>query len=73
LIEFLFLLNFAYYTSNNHRYEYIEFLSKKFKKLGFGAYEKIPLQFCRNMEMKIWLYDTQRGSLQIMKGKLPQI
>lgn len=39
-IEFWFLLHFAYYTSNNHRSEYIEFLSKKFKELGFGAYEK---------------------------------
>lgn len=39
-IEFWFLLHFAYYTSNNHRSEYIEFLSKKFKELGLGAYEK---------------------------------
>ena len=39
-IEFWFLLHFAYYTSNNHRSKYIEFLSKKFKELGLGAYEK---------------------------------
>jgi len=39
-IEFWFLLHFAYYTSNNHRSEYIDFLSKKFKELGLGAYEK---------------------------------
>lgn len=39
-IEFWFLLHFAYYTSNNHRSEYIDFLSKKFKELGVGAYEK---------------------------------
>ena len=39
-IEFWFLLHFAYYTSNNHRSEYIEFLSKKFKELGLGSYEK---------------------------------
>ena len=38
--EFWFLLHFAYYTSNNHRSEYIEFLRKKFKGLGLGAYEK---------------------------------
>lgn len=39
-IEFWFLLHFANYTSNNHRTEYIEFLSKKYKELGLGNYEK---------------------------------
>ncbi|MCX4379419.1 MAG: RloB domain-containing protein [Lachnospiraceae bacterium] len=28
-IEFWFILHFAYYTSNNHRSEYIKFLSLK--------------------------------------------
>ena len=39
-IEFWFMLHFAYYTSNNHRTEYIKFLSRKFKDLGLGSYEK---------------------------------
>lgn len=39
-IEFWFLLHFAYYTSNNHRTEYISFLNDKFKKLGIGKYQK---------------------------------
>ena len=34
-IEFWFLLHFAYYTSNNHRSEYIEFLSKRIAKRSF--------------------------------------
>lgn len=39
-IEFWFLLHFAYYTSNNHRTEYISFLNEKFKELGMGKYQK---------------------------------
>ncbi len=39
-IEFWFLLHFAYYTSNNHRTEYITFLNEKFKELGLGKYQK---------------------------------
>lgn len=39
-IEFWFLLHFAYYTSNNHRAEYITFLKDKFKELGNGKYQK---------------------------------
>lgn len=39
-IEFWFLLHFAYYTSNNHRSEYIDFLNEKFRKLGIGKYQK---------------------------------
>ncbi len=39
-IEFWFVLHFAYYTSNNHRSEYIEFLNNKFKELGLGKYRK---------------------------------
>lgn len=39
-IEFWFLLHFAYYTSNNHRTEYISFLNDKFRKLGIGKYQK---------------------------------
>ena len=39
-IEFWFLLHFAYYTSNNHRLEYITFLNDKFKSLGIGKYQK---------------------------------
>ena len=39
-IEFWFLLHFAYYTSNNHRTEYISFLNDKFKELGIGNYQK---------------------------------
>ena len=39
-IEFWFLLHFAYYTSNNHRAEYISFLNDKFRELGVGKYQK---------------------------------
>jgi len=39
-IEYWFMLHFAYYTSNNHRTEYIDFLSRKFKEIGVGQYEK---------------------------------
>ena len=39
-IEFWFILHFAYYTSNNHRTEYIKFLNDKFKELGLGKYQK---------------------------------
>ena len=39
-IEFWFLLHFAYYTSNNHRTEYIRFLNDTFKELGLGKYQK---------------------------------
>lgn len=39
-IEFWFLLHFAYYTSNNHRIEYIQFLNDKFTTLGLGKYQK---------------------------------
>ena len=39
-IEFWFLLHFAYYTSNNHRSEYKNFLNEKFQVLGIWKYEK---------------------------------
>ena len=39
-IEFWFLLHFAYYTSNNHRSEYIDFLNDRFRRLGKGKYQK---------------------------------
>ena len=39
-IEFWFMLHFAYYTSNNHRAEYISFLNDKFRELGIGKYQK---------------------------------
>ena len=39
-IEFWFILHFSYYTSNNHRSEYIEFLNDKFAELGIGKYAK---------------------------------
>ena len=39
-IEFWFILHFAYYTSNNHRTEYIKFLNDKFRELGIGKYHK---------------------------------
>ncbi len=39
-IEFWFILHFAYYTSNNHRSEYIKFLNDKFRELGIGKYQK---------------------------------
>ena len=32
-IEFWFMLHFAYYTSNNHRSEYVKFLNEKFQEL----------------------------------------
>lgn len=35
-----YLLHFAYYTSNNHRSEYITFLNEKFSELGLGKYQK---------------------------------
>ena len=39
-IEFWFILHFAYYTSNNHRSEYVNFLNDKFGELGIGRYQK---------------------------------
>lgn len=39
-IEFWFILHFAYYTSNNHRDEYVKFLNDKFRELGIGKYQK---------------------------------
>ncbi len=39
-IEFWFILHFDYYTSNNHRNYYIDYLSRKYKELGLGTYEK---------------------------------
>ena len=39
-IEFWFILHFDYYISNNHRSEYINYLTAKFKELGVGSYEK---------------------------------
>ena len=39
-IEFWFILHFAYYTSNNHRSEYVKFLNDKFRELGIGKYQK---------------------------------
>ena len=39
-IEFWFLLHFAYYVSNNHRSEYINFLNEKYRELGIGKYQK---------------------------------
>ena len=39
-VEFWFILHFAYYTSNNHRSEYIHFLNDKFSSLGKGKYQK---------------------------------
>ena len=39
-IEFWFILHFTYYTSNNHRTEYISFLNDKFRNLGIGKYQK---------------------------------
>ena len=39
-IEFWFIQHFSYYTSNNHRSEYIEFLNNKFAELGIGRYAK---------------------------------
>lgn len=39
-IEFWFLLHFAYYTSNNHRKDYIKFLNEKYEELGVGKYRK---------------------------------
>lgn len=39
-IELWFILHFAYYTSNNHRSEYIRFLNRKYAELGLGKYRK---------------------------------
>ena len=39
-IEYWFILHFAYYTANNHRTEYIDFLNNKFQALGLGKYQK---------------------------------
>ncbi len=39
-VEFWFVLHFAYYTSNNHRSEYIKFLNDKFRELGIEKYQK---------------------------------
>ena len=40
MYRYWFLLHFAYYTSNNHRAEYISFLNDKFRELGIGKYQK---------------------------------
>ena len=34
------MLHFAYYTSNNHRTEYIRFLNERYAQLGLGKYKK---------------------------------
>ncbi len=39
-IEFWFILHFSYYTSNNHRTEYFEYLNRKFSEFGIGKYAK---------------------------------
>ena len=39
-IEFWFVLHFAYYTSNNHRSEYIKFLNDKFREVGIEKDQK---------------------------------
>lgn len=39
-VELWFVLHFAYYASDNHRSEYIDFLIKKFQELGVGSYQK---------------------------------
>ena len=39
-IEFWFMLHFAYYTANNHRTGYINFLNNKFQELGLEKYQK---------------------------------
>ena len=39
-IEFWFILHFAYYTANNSRSEYIDFLNNKFKDMRINKYEK---------------------------------
>lgn len=36
-IEFRFLLHFCFYTNNNHRSDYIRFLSDKFKEHGLKS------------------------------------
>ena len=39
-IEFWFILHFEYYTSNNHRTDYIKFLNERFSNLRIGKYAK---------------------------------
>lgn len=39
-IEYWFILHFDYYTSDNHRSEYISYLDSKFRKLDIGKYSK---------------------------------
>lgn len=39
-IEFWFLLHFAYYTSDNHRSEFVRFLNDKFREFGIEKYQK---------------------------------
>jgi hypothetical protein len=39
-IEYWFLLHFSYYTSNNYRSKYIEFLNSKFAELKLNKYAK---------------------------------
>jgi len=39
-IEYWFILHFNFYDINNDRKYYIEFLNKRFKKLGIGKYKK---------------------------------
>ena len=35
-----FMIKTAYYTSNNHRTEYIRFLNERYAQLGLGKYKK---------------------------------
>ncbi len=53
-IELWFILHFAYYTSNNHRSEYIRFLNDKFRELGIGR--------CQNKMKDIFYILIERGS-----------
>lgn len=62
-IEFWFILHFSYYTSNNHRREYIEYLNNKFTELGIGKYAKNM----ENIFEVLWEYGNPKLAIRFAK------
>lgn len=49
-IEYWFILHFDYYVSDNDRAYYIEYLTKKFKEVNAGKYEKNDTDIFEKLE-----------------------
>lgn len=49
-IEFWFVLHFSYYTSDNDRLKYEDFLNKKYAENNLGKYEKASKDTCNILE-----------------------